>query len=107
MTWIELAQEKIELGREGEADLLFKGGLLFEPEFRVPGGLAIKSAERGTLGVPPLPGGFARTGIVLGGAERAAIGVLEEKGADFIGGGSHDGAELAERFAIGVEKLSA
>ena len=87
--------------------MLFKGGLLFEPEFRVLGGLAIKSAERGTLGVPPLPGGFARTGIVLGGAERVAIGVLEDKRADFVGGGSHDGAELAERFAIGVEKLSA
>ena len=77
MTWIELAQEKIELGREGEADLLFKGGLLFEPEFRVPGGLAIKSAERGPIGVPTLPGGFARAGIVLGGAEWVAIGVLE------------------------------
>lgn len=56
--------------------------------------------------MPPLPGGFARAGIVLGGAERAAIGVLEQERANFVGGRSHDGTELAERFAIGVEKLS-
>jgi len=30
-TLINLTGEKIKFGREGEADLLFEGGLLFEP----------------------------------------------------------------------------
>jgi len=34
------------------------------------------------------------------------IGILEEEGADFIGGGWKNGTELAEGFAVGVEKLS-
>lgn len=29
------ARKKIKFGREREADLLFKGGLLFQPEFLV------------------------------------------------------------------------
>ena len=70
-------------------------------------GEAIEITEWGSVGVPALPGGFARTRIVLSGAERAAIGVLEQKRANFVGRGPHDGAELAERFAIWVEKLSA
>jgi hypothetical protein len=34
-----------------------------------------------------------------------AIGILEEEGADFIGGGWKNGAELAEGLAVGVEKF--
>jgi hypothetical protein len=35
-----------------------------------------------------------------------AIGILKKEGADFIGGGWKNGAELAEGLAVGVEKFS-
>ena len=51
--------EKIKFGREGEADLLFEGGLLYEPQLGVFVGEAIEITDWGSVGVPALPGSFA------------------------------------------------
>ena len=68
-------------------------------------GETIEITERGSVGVPALPGSFTQAGIVLSGAERMAIGILQEEGADFIGGGWKHGPELAEGLAVGIEKF--